>query len=515
MHSFGDAAAMMRAVMDNIQEHINIMAPDGTVIWHNRASAGANSASVGGKCWEVFEKRTERCPHCVHPAILADGKPRDYEGKTPRGDGEAIWWVRAAPLRDAQGNIHAIIEASIDITDRKRQERERQEFEANVLQTQKLESLGVLAGGIAHDFNNLLVAILGNADLALAETPPGNPAHACLRDIVTASHRAADLCHQMLAYSGRGRFVVGDVDLNALISEMGNLLEITLSKQARLIYHLDPALPVFPADATQLRQIVMNLITNAADAIGNRLGTVTVTTRLEAAPEPCPGWTPPPGPGILLEVADTGCGMDEATCARIFEPFFTTKFIGRGLGLAAVQGIVRAHHGHIHVESCPGAGSRFRIRLPVQPPSAPGKIAAVRVSAAAEPASVPGGIVLLADDDEEVRITGRRMLEKAGFKVILAHDGQEALALFSSLGPAVTLVILDSVMPGIGGVEVARRLRENRPGLPVLFTSGVGEDELQGDGPAGAVFLPKPFDMENLLRLVTQALCRPGSRGGP
>ncbi len=271
-----------------------------------------------------------------------------------------------------------------ELRERQRAEDERRQFEAQLRQSQKLESLGLLAGGIAHDFNNLLTAILGHADLAQAGLPADSPLRGHIDEINTASRRAADLAGQMLAYSGRAQLAIKPVRLSKVVHELGQLLEASVSKKAPLTYRLAENLPVIEADATQLRQVVMNLIINASEAIGDAVGEVTVTTRVADVPGSAPagawiGGTPPPGRYVAFEVADTGCGMDAETVGRIFDPFFTTKFTGRGLGLAVVLGIVRGHGGHLAVDTAPGRGTVFAVLFP--PTAHPEEVAVVEDAA--------------------------------------------------------------------------------------------------------------------------------------
>jgi len=252
-----------------------------------------------------------------------------------------------------------------------RAEQERLALERKLLETQKLESLGVLAGGIAHDFNNLLAAVLGNVSLCSMQLPSDSPLRPYLSSIETTIHRAAELCKQMLAYSGRGRFQAQAVNLNVIIREMAELLRISINKRVRLELDLASGVPAVKGDATQLRQVIMNLIINASEAIAPHEGVIalktsTVTVRADTG-EPASGV--PDGEYVVLEVRDSGTGMDELTKARIFDPFFTTKFTGRGLGLAATQGIVRGHHGAIMVDTAPGKGSTFRVYLPPEAPA--------------------------------------------------------------------------------------------------------------------------------------------------
>jgi len=402
-----------------------------------------------------------------------------------------------------------VIFTALDITDRTRAAEERQRLEEQMRHAQKLESLGVLAGGIAHDFNNLLMAILGNADLALLALPPASPARQHLQEIERASRRAADLCRQMLAYSGKGRFVVERHDLSGLVREMVHMLAVSVSKRATVEYRFASGLPAVEADATQLRQIVMNLMTNASEALGDRRGTITVTTGTRSVDrdflrESLLGADLAEGEFVYLEVADTGCGMDAATRDRIFDPFFTTKFAGRGLGLAAVLGIVRGHGGAIRVRSAPTEGSTFTVLFP----AVPGVVRAETRRAGADTDWRGAGTVLLVDDEEAVRTVGARMLEWSGFQVLSAADGDEALAVYRQRADTIVCVLLDLTMPGLSGEETFAELRRVRGDVRVVLSSGYDADEVagrfEGRGPDG--FIQKPYTMEALRDVLRRAL---------
>jgi PAS domain S-box-containing protein len=377
--------------------------------------------------------------------------------------------------------------------------REAEASEAGARHVQKLESIGVLAGGIAHDFNNLLHVILGNADLARLHVPAESPAREHLDEVVHATQRAGELTQQLLVYSGRGAVEIRHLDLSEEVREMAILLRTAISKQATLVWDLSPDLPAITADPTQVRQVVMNLITNASDALGDAPGGITLRTGLVedvSADEA--------HPFVYLEVSDTGCGMDTDTLQRIFDPFFSTKFTGRGLGLAAVMGIVESHHGHVRIRTAPGDGTTFRILFPAVPDSAdrePGRL------------SVPQwrgrGTVLVVEDEEGVREVVGRMLERLGFQVITAEDGIEALQRLDHHGGAMAAVLLDLSMPRMGGPEVLQQIRERRPEAPIILMSGYTEQEVASKllGPEGAVaFLQKPFlpeDLTSVLRDVS------------
>jgi PAS domain S-box-containing protein len=396
----------------------------------------------------------------------------------------------------------------VDHTEVRNAVEERRKFQRQMQQTQKLESLGVLAGGIAHDFNNLLTGVLGNADLAKMELDAEHSARPFVHHIETATRRLADLTNQMLAYSGRGQFVVEPLHLSKLVEEMGRLLEVSISKDVDLVYEVEANLPLIKADPTQMRQVIMNLITNASEALGDRSGRIVARTGSVEADRTLLGETVlgeelPEGSYVFLEVADTGCGMDAETRAKIFDPFFTTKFTGRGLGLAAVLGIVRSHGGAIRLESEPGRGTTFRILLPVVEET--GDSTRRRV----ETGEWRGeGTILVIDDEKAVRLVARDMLEKAGFTVLAASGGKEGLELFRQHGEEVRAVLLDLTMPKMGGEETFLALRRLRSDLPVILFSGYTERDatrqFAGKGLSG--FVQKPFDSGRLLRPLRTAL---------
>ncbi|NMG20386.1 hypothetical protein DP116_13310 [Brasilonema bromeliae SPC951] len=368
-----------------------------------------------------------------------------------------------------------------------------------MLQAQKMESLGLLAGGIAHDFNNILTGVMGYIDLARAELPADAPARRLLTEAARNTERAADLTRQMLAYSGKGRFVVTAVDLTALTLAAKSLLEVSVSKKCRLGFDLQAGLPACQADATQLEQVLMNLVINGSEALGGAAGEVTVRTGA--------GWFEPAelrsagvhdrlpaGEYVWLEVADTGGGMSAETAGKMFDPFFSTKFVGRGLGLAAVLGIVRGHRGAITVDTAPGRGTRVRVLLPAVagpdlPTPAPAAAAGWRAT----------GTVLVADDEPVVRQVAAGMLERLGFRVVLAADGREAVAAVRAGG--VDLVLLDLLMPVMDGREALRDIRAAAPGLPVLLSSGYDEQQAaDADGLAGFDgFVRKPYRLHHFV----------------
>ena len=489
---------------------------DGTVFEWNREAErvyGCTRAEAMGRdYYRTF------LPEAIRGAVRADvakvlhGAPTEsFETAIMSRNGAEhllIWNVTR--MVGVGGEPIGVIASGQDITGLKRLEAERRALEAKVQHAQKLESLGVLAGGIAHDFNTLLVGILGNASLALMDLPDESPLREIVADIETTALRAADLTKQMLAYSGKGRFVVHAVDVNALVREMAQLLQTVISKRAALRFAFEPSLPCIDADATQLRQIVMNLITNASDAIGANDGVITLRTGLRQASHEYLRSSYvddelPEGRYAFIEVEDSGCGMDAETIDRIFDPFFSTKFTGRGLGLAATLGIVRGHHGTIKVESTPGRGTLFTILLPC--PATPS--AGIQDVAVTRRERFRGsGAVLVVDDDETVRLVAQHMLERSGFTVLTARDGSEGVSTFAAKRDHISLVLLDLTMPSLGGEEAFRAMRQMRPDVRVVLMSGYSRHELAArygaEGLAG--FIQKPFRLEELESCLTSAL---------
>jgi two-component system cell cycle sensor histidine kinase/response regulator CckA len=403
--------------------------------------------------------------------------------------------VLKTPYYGPDGCILGLIGMTQDITERKR-------LEEQLRQSQKMEAIGQLAGGIAHDFNNLLTAILGNASLMQLDLghDPGKGAQ--LNKILTATRRAADLCRQLLAYAGKGAVVVERVDLSRLVQDTTRLLELSLNK-AKLEFKLTPGLPAVEADASQIRQIIMNLVLNAAESMGDRPGRICLSTRpvtLREAElvEPLPA-SPPAGAYVCLEVEDNGAGMTPEVRARIFDPFFTTKFTGRGLGLAAVLGIVRSQRGALTVRSTPGQGSCFSIYLPaVAGPAAD----ATRGPFAGALTPVKGsGTILVADDEPSVRQLAGAILRRVGYDVVLASDGGEAVQRFTTEPGRYRAALFDLTMPHLGGLAALRQIRTVRADFPCILFSGHSADDARDDagGTGATFFLQKPFSPESLI----------------
>ncbi len=385
----------------------------------------------------------------------------------------------------------------------------RLELESKILQAQKLESLEVLAGGIAHDFNNLLVGILGNSELALMDMQPEAPAREHIKRVEKTAKKATDLVKQMLAYSGKGRFVLEPLEPKAIVQEMTHLLELSISRKAFLKYDFADSVPLIEADATQVRQIIINLVTNASDAIGDRSGVICIATGAMECDRSYLSETYldddlPEGLYSYVEVSDTGIGIPLKVRERIFDPFFTTKFTGRGLGLAAVLGIVRGHRGAVKVYSELGRGTTVKVLFPSLD-QCEFEPQAVNL---AKQVWAEDGKVLLVDDEETVRAVGRSMLERLGLEVITACDGQEALDLFTDHADGISCVILDLTMPVLDGEQCFRELRRLKRDIPVILTSGYNEQDLisrfAGKGLAG--FMQKPYRLAVLEQKIQEAM---------
>jgi len=442
--------------------------------------------------------------HALHEQVKRAGR---WEGELThtRKDGSELKVASRWSRREGDAEVGGILQINTDITDQRR-------IEEQMRHTQKLESLGVLAGGVAHDFNNLLTGILGNASLALETIGPNSPNRRLIEEAIKAAERAAELTRQLLAYAGKGRFVMRTLDLSALVREISGLVQTSFPKHVQLRMQLAEGLPGIDADPGQLQQIVMNLVINGAEAIGPEGGSVLVQTALQEVDEPYIGTMSSagellrPGRYVALEVHDSGSGMDEETLSKIFDPFFSTKFAGRGLGLSAVLGIVRAHKGALKVYSEPGRGTSFKVLLPVSEHP-------VANAAPAPKGELQGaGTVLVVDDEEIVRTTARHTLQRYGYQSIVAENGAAALEAYKASGGAVSLVLLDLTMPVMSGEETLRQLQLLNPGVKVLLTSGYNEVEavqrFAGKGLAG--FIQKPYTAAALAEKVKEVLAMRG-----
>ena len=478
---------------------------DGTVRFWN---SGAERL-YGWTRDEVIGKRAHELLQTIFPEALTEIEIQlvtrgHWEGEVVhmRRDGTPLRMMSRWALRKGdEGRPAGILEINSDITEKRR-------IEEQLQHTQKLESLGVLAGGVAHDFNNLLTGILGNASLAHDALPGTHPNRDLLAEVMKAAERAADLTRQMLAYAGKGRFVMKTLDLSKLVSEISGLIQTSIPKYVQVRHALADGLPGIDADPGQLQQIVMNLVINAAEAIGPDGGSVLVRTGVQHVDENSVGKMSStgevlrPGDYVLLEVVDTGSGMSPETLARIFDPFFTTKFAGRGLGLSAVLGIVRSHHGAMKVVSTPGKGTSFRVLFPAS-------VNRLETVAPVQAGSLSGsGTVLVVDDEEIVRQTAAHTLQRYGYRTMAAEDGSRAIEIYKREPQRISLVLLDLTMPGVSGEEALRQLQGINAEVRVLLSSGYNEMEavqrFAGKGLAG--FIQKPYTAAALAEMVKHAL---------
>jgi two-component system cell cycle sensor histidine kinase/response regulator CckA len=495
------------ALVENSEDAIISKTLDGTIItWNSGAEQvyGFTAAEAVGQPMTLLlppERVDEETD--ILERIARGERVEHFETVRRRKEGDLInVSLTISPIRDNNGRITTASHVARNITDRKR-------LDEQLRHTQKLESLGVLAGGIAHDFNNLLTGILGNTSLALETLSADNPARGILRVVVDASERASYLTRQLLAYAGKGRFVIERINLSGLVNEITPLIQASIPKNVQLRLELREEMPFIDADSSQMHQLIMNLIINGAESIGSgERGTVLVTTGMLTLDEHSEPGTAVGASGlsagayISLEVRDTGCGMDEDTLSHIFDPFFTTKFTGRGLGLAAVQGIVRGHRGRLKVDSSPGKGTRFEVLFPaVEGTAVPKSDPATQVPSRNE-------LILVIDDEVVIRRTAKSMLEHYGYTVVLAEDGKEGVELFRILAEKVSAVLLDITMPVMNGEEAFRHLKEIDPKIKVILSSGYNESDailpFTGQGIAG--FLQKPYSAAALKEKVNSVL---------
>jgi len=504
---------MTRALVEGSGASITLFGTDGRLLLVNAIAA----SYLGGEPDDFVGRMLHEVVMTMDRAVLAErlaevvrtGQPTQFEDQVRLPSGKRWFLSKWQPQRDSDGVLTGVQLVALDITDRRLAEERERSLAEKLQQTQKLESLGVLAGGIAHDFNNLLSGILGNADLALLELPKTSPARQPLEQVLSGARRAAELTRQMLAYSGKGRFTIETVRLPDVVAEMGKLLEISISKKNVLRYEFGQPVPSVDVDVAQMRQVVMNLIINASEAIGDRSGAIALrvgAAHCDAAmlAEYYLGESLSPGEYVFLEVADTGAGMTPDVKERIFEPFFSTKFAGRGLGLAAVLGIVRGHRGAVRIDSEPGRGTTFRVLLPASTRDAP-----ARSGRESAPYRWTGsGTVLVVDDEETVLATSRRMLERMGFEVLSASGGRRALELLASRGDAIRAVLLDLTMPDMDGEQTYTAIRRILPAMPVVLSSGYSEHEVMPrfaeKGPV--TFVQKPYGYESLVKVIRAAL---------
>jgi PAS domain S-box-containing protein len=493
-------AEQWQSTFDALIDGIAILDPQGKILRSNRALgviAGRAHAELIGLLWhDLFPGEPAECAvQSMRKSAQREVRERSYDGKVVR--------FSCDPICGKTGEITGCVAIASDIT-------EWHKMQEMLQHSEKLKGIGLLAGGVAHDFNNLLTGILANTTLALEYAPASIAGY--LRDVVLASERAADLTRQLLAYAGKGRCVIGTTDVPELVRDLIPLIRAGIPRNVKIVLDFEPGVEPVEADATQLCQVVMNLVINGAESVGEAPGTVCVRVRsehLEGADISRRYYAADKvesGRFVVIEVSDTGAGMDEATQLRIFDPFFTTKFMGRGLGLAGALGIVRQHGGGIRVQSAPGRGATFEVAIPasiVRPEDTP------KVAVSSElPMS---GAILVVDDSDIVRGVIRGVLEKFGYQVVLAEDGKQCVELFSARPEAFSVVLLDLTMPVMNGEEALGHLLRLNPNTKVLIISGYNENDAMrkfGDFKI-AGFLQKPFRAGRLIQKILEILNAP------
>jgi two-component system cell cycle sensor histidine kinase/response regulator CckA len=504
-------AALHSSLLGCMGEGVGLFDAEDRFIYANAAAERLFAVGPGelvGRCLrDLIDTESARALEDAHSGRRDGSKADEFVTR-----GEHRHFLVTETVLETPGATEAsVLRVMHDVTVRQRLEREQRELAAQVQRAQAVQSLGVLAGGVAHDFNNLLTGVLGNAELALLrlDRASGDEIRRCLTEIQEFAREAATLAKQMLAYAGKGTLVTEVLSVGEVAAEALRLVQSTVAARATLEQDIPPGLPNVRGDRTQLRQVVVNLIMNAVEALGEGRGTVRVSidTRDLKSDELVGIWRPqgpPSGEHVVLAVSDSGQGMTQETLAHIFDPFFSTKVAGRGMGLAATLGIVRAHGGSVGVESRPGGGSTFRVALPPEHEPASGRASAV-------PRGEPPhghGVILLIDDERAVRSSASQMLRELGYQVIVASGGREGLERLAENSATIELVLLDLTMPDMDGRATLLEIREAGHALPVLLTSGYHHGEvaqlLREPGVVG--FLQKPLQLERLAGAVHKAL---------
>ena len=512
-HELKRARDTLQATLDNMPDTYYRIGSDGTLVWASasiHALLGYSLTQAVGLPLSSLSGGEIDYVRAVDKLLACGGRLMNQQLSLDHAQGYPVRVSVSARLITNEHQETIGIEGVVrDITLQVQAQEQKLEMEKKMAHVQRLESLGVLAGGIAHDFNNILAGIMGNAELAEINLLDEHPVDQELKNIVVASMRAADLCKQMLAYSGQGAVIRHSANLSELVGETLQLIEASISKRIELRCDLHSPMPPILADRTQIQQIIMNLVTNASEAIGeDEVGEIRVTTGVLQATRtdldnPFLDEQRDAGEYTYLEVRDNGCGMDAVVQGKIFEPFFTTKFTGRGLGMSAVIGIVRSHGGVLQLDSKPGAGSCFRVLLPVNQTMQSAQ-EHVPKTLLAEPGATY--TVLVVDDEAMVRTTAEGLLHKLGCNVMLAEDGEQGLDVYRQYAADIDMVLLDMTMPKMGGVAVLEQLRLLRADLPVFICSGYSNEKVAGKfhqyQPNG--YLHKPFSLSDLTALLSQ-----------
>ncbi len=504
-----ESETRFRNLADTVPVSLWVTGPDGMFSFLNKSAlrfTGRTMAQLAGSNWSALIHPDDRiASRSAFWSAVADRRGFRVECRFLRADGEYRWILgTGVPNFSPDGVFLGFIGSSVDVTELRQSHQE-------AVSRQKLESLGVLAGGIAHDFNNLLGAVLAEAELVETNVSGHSSSIEEVQNIKKIAVRGAEIVRELMTYAGESpASVMEPVDLSWLVGDMLELLKVSISKQAVLITRLDPNLPAAWGNAPQIRQIVMNLVINASEAMADKGGTIQVaTSRVTRRPGSVldSGGTLPAGDYVHLEVVDDGCGMTEEATAKIFDPFFTTKFPGRGLGLSVVQGIVRAHGGAVEVASAPGKGAAFQVWLPCTSKTASG-VETATGSAATEQSNSRTGTILVVEDEEILRLAVAKSLRRRGFTVIEAHDGSVAMNLLRVHADEIDFILLDFTLPGRSSREVFEEARRIRPGLKIILTSAYGKETVDTTlaGLRVEQFIRKPFHLADLMNLFQGAL---------
>ena len=491
-----------RALLDAIPDNLTLQDPDLKIIWANQGAASGLGKSVpdlqGEHCFSLWHQRSAPCMSCPVQESFRTGTPCTRQVTTPDGQ---IWELRSVPITDEQGAVTRVVEVGRNITENTR-------LQAQLLQAQKMESVGRLAGGVAHDFNNILSAIMGFGNLLQLKMEHDDPNRAYVDNILLSAEKAAGLTQSLLAFSRQQVIMPALIDINEVIRLVEKFLVRIIREDIKFEIDLSPAKLMVMADPLQIEQVLMNLATNARDAMpgGGQLVIATDQVLFDEGYIKAHGYGKP-GRYALISVTDTGMGMDEEIQSRLFEPFFTTKELGKGtgLGLAIIYGIVKQHEGYINLYSEPGTGTTFRIYLPLRDTGAPQERIPEEIPLQALRGSET---ILLVEDDSEVRRATKTMLEEFGYVVIEEVDGVDAIMKFRLHHDSIDLLLLDVIMPGKNGGEVYAEAQTINPSVRVLFMSGYPADIIKTHVvPAeGLHFLSKPAAPRALLRKIREVL---------
>ena len=493
-----DSEEMLSGIIDSLADHMSMIDEQHNIVWTNEVTKHFFKPDIiGMKCYAVYRQRDKPCESCEVSKCFQDGKLYESELELRSADGnqQSFWCKTNVALRNKDGRPRTVVGVCRNITERKQAEEEKSKLEARFQEAQKMEAISTLAGGIAHDFNNLLTTVQGNASLMLYDIDSTHPHYEMLEEITKQSRSGARLTAQLLGYARKGRYEVKLINLNGVVEKASYTFGRT-HKEIAIHQELAEDLFGIKADQSQIEQVLLNLFINAATAMP-RGGTLTLnSTNVTHEDIKDTVYDARPGNYVQLTVRDTGTGMKEETRERIFEPFFTTKEMGRGtgLGLASVYGIIKGHGGYIHLDSEKGRGTTFSIYLPASDK----KIETVAKTA--KPLAKGSGTILLVDDEAAVLKVGIKMLKKMGYTVLEAKSGREAIEIYKANKDKIDLVILDMIMPDMGGGEAYDRMKEINPDVKVLLSSGYSiEGQATEILKRGCdAFIQKPFDMAKL-----------------